>query len=206
MSCSLVSDAMDRLGILGSAHGITPLVIGQRMVGCAYTIRYAPCGKPAGTVGDYIDDVSPGTVIVLDNYGRTDCTVWGDILTIVAASRGIAGTAINGVCRDIHKAIDVGYPIYSLGRFMRTGKDRVEVVELGGTIVLGDVQVRPNDLILGDDDGLVVVPRSHAAAIIDTAEEIGRREKSITDDALKMKSLRDARAIHGYHTLQRFDG
>ncbi|TAN27012.1 MAG: RraA family protein [Actinomycetota bacterium] len=202
LPCSSISDALDRLGILGSAIGIAPLVNGLKLAGPAYTIRYAPVRKPAGTVGDYIEDVEPGSVIVLDNYGRTDCTVWGDILTTIALSRGIAGTAINGVCRDVHKAIETGYPIYSKGRFMRTGKDRVEVVEIGGAVTLGDVQVRASDIIVGDDDGVVIVPQNQAHAIIAVATEISQKESAIVSDALAMRSLRDSRSKHGYHSLQ----
>ena len=124
MSTANVSDALDRLRMPGSCFGISPLQNGQRMIGRAYTIQYVPAGSPPGTVGDYIDDVEQGQVIVLDNQGRRDCTVWGDILTAVAHNRGVGGTVIHGVCRDVYRALDVHYPIFSSGRFMRTGKDR----------------------------------------------------------------------------------
>ncbi len=97
----------------------------------AFTVRYVTAGSPPGTVGDYLDDVPPGGVVVLDNGGRTDCTVWGDILTAMADQRGVAGTVIDGVCRDVQRALGLVYPIYSRGRFMRTGKDRVEVSDVG---------------------------------------------------------------------------
>ena len=81
LGTATVSDALDRLGLPGSAHGIAPLANGLRMAGPAYTVRYVPAGDPKGTVGDYVDDVPPGGIVVLDNQGRTDATVWGDILT-----------------------------------------------------------------------------------------------------------------------------
>jgi len=89
-----VSDALDRLGLLGSAHGIAPLANGQRMAGPAYTVRYVPVGDPKGTVGDYIDDIAPGSVAVLDNQGRTDATVWGDILTPRSRSRSATSRSV----------------------------------------------------------------------------------------------------------------
>jgi len=203
LSCSALSDALDRLGMPGSAHGIAPLANGQRMAGRAFTVRYGPASVPVGTVGDYIDDLVAGTVVVLDNGGRTDCTVWGDILTAMATRNHLAGTAIHGVCRDVHRALSAGYPIYSAGRFMRTGKDRVEVVETGGAVSLGDVQVRPLDVVVGDDDGVVVVPAGEASRVAEVAQEIVGREAAILADALESGSLREARARHGYHTLQR---
>jgi regulator of RNase E activity RraA len=198
-----VSDALDRLRLPGSALGIAPLWPGQRMAGRAFTVRYVPAGAVRGTVGDYIDDVAPGDVVVLDNAGRLYCTVWGDILTALAHAKGIAGTAIFGVCRDTARARELGYPIYSSGRFMRTGKDRVEVAEVGAAVSLGDVQVRTGDLIVGDDDGVVVVPRDHEGQVLDLAREIARTEDRILDDARDGMPLAAARKKHGYHTLQR---
>ena len=198
-----VSDALDRLGLKGSAHGIAPLANGQRMAGPAYTVRYVPVGDPKGTVGDYIDEIAPGGVAVLDNQGRTDATVWGDILTSCAASRGLAGTAIWGVCRDVATALRTGYAIYSSGRFMRTGKDRVEVADTQVPIALGDVQVRPGDIVLGDDDGVVVVPRHRLAQVSELAAEIAEREDAITAAVLSGATISDARKRFGYHTLQR---
>jgi Aldolase/RraA len=91
-STATVSDALDRLGRPGSMLGLAPLSDGARLCGRAFTVRYVTAGSPPGTVGDYLDDVPPGAVVVLDNGGRTDCTVWGDILTAMAADRGIGGT------------------------------------------------------------------------------------------------------------------
>src|SRR6266516_5585253 len=152
LSVALVSDALDRLGIHGQCLGIQPIAPGSKTAGRAFTLKYIPCGMNKGTVGDYIDDVPPGDVVVLDNAGRVDCTVWGDILTAVAHRRGLGGAVINGVCRDIARAIDLGYPIFSRGRWMRTGKDRVEVESMGQPVSLGDVQVRQGDILCGDAD------------------------------------------------------
>lgn len=79
-----LSDALDKLGIAGQCLGIKPLDHGFRMAGRAFTLSYAPVGHPAGTVGDFIDDVPAGSVVVIDNGGRQDATVWGDILTLCA--------------------------------------------------------------------------------------------------------------------------
>lgn len=201
-----VSDALDRLRLPGSALGIAPLWPGQRMAGRAFTVRYVPAGAPKGTVGDYIDDVEPGQVVVLDNAGRLYCTVWGDILTALAHEKRVAGTAIFGVCRDTKKARDLGYPIYSSGRFMRTGKDRVEVADVGVPVSLGDVQVRPGDLVIGDDDGVVVVPSGHEERVLEVARGVAKTEDRILDDALAGMPLAEARRKHGYHQLQRADG
>ncbi|MYU26322.1 RraA family protein [Streptomyces sp. SID8352] len=203
LSTATLSDALDRLGLPGGLHGLAPLGPGQRMVGRAFTVRYRPAGDPPGTVGDYLDDVPPGSVVVLDNQGRTDCTVWGDILTAVAHAKGVAGTVVDGVCRDVHRALGLGYPVYSRGRYMRTGKDRVEVAGTGDPVAVGGVQVRPGDLLVGDQDGVVVIPAAALDRVLGVAVEIHEREESTLAGALAGATIAEARAAHGYHELQR---
>lgn len=198
-----MSDALDRLGYPGSAKGIAPLNHDARVCGRAFTVRYVPTRAHPGTVGDYIDDVEAGSVVVLENQGRTDCTVWGDILTAMAVQRELAGTVINGVCRDIDRALELGYPIYSKGRFMRTGKDRVEAADVQVPVALGDATAAPGDIVLGDADGVLVIDATVAEPVLEAAIEIAERESQLLEMALEGSSLRAARQQHGYHTLQR---
>src|SRR5580765_3252926 len=89
MGVTALSDALDRLGIDGQAVGIMPVDRTMRFAGPAFTIRMLPVGTSGGLVGDYIDDVPAGAVIVIDNGGILNQTVWGDILTFVAHSKSI---------------------------------------------------------------------------------------------------------------------
>lgn len=202
LASASISDALDRLGIHGMAQGIAPLADGHHVVGRAFTLKYRPCGINKGTVGDYIDDVPPGGVVVLDNAGRLDCTVWGDILTSTAKQRGVAGTVIHGVCRDVAGSLEVGYPIFSRGRFMRTGKDRVEVDGTNVTVSLGDVQVRPGDIVVGSDDGILVVPVEKENEVLEIARGVAEAEARIIAEVKSGARLVDARKKHGYHNLQ----
>lgn len=197
-----ISDALDSLGVQGAALGILPLAPGQVMAGPAFTVRYVPVGDPPGTVGDYIDSVPEGAVVVLDNQGRLSATVWGDILTRYAVARRIAGTVIWGVCRDTSVAMQLGYPIYSSGRYMRTGKDRVEVAETGSVVALSGVQVVPGDLVVGDEDGVVVVPQQRLDDVWAAVDRIRTAEESIREDVSRGRTISDARQRHGYHQLQ----
>lgn len=199
-----VSDAMDKLGLPGQCLGITPLDnYRQPVVGPAFTVRYVTASVPPGSVGDFIDDVSPGDVIVIDNDGRTDCTVWGDIMTQYAGIRGIAATVIDGVCRDVAKALGDGYPMFSRGRFMRTGKDRVEVGGVNVPVSIGTARVCARDIVVADANGVVVVPRARAREVAETARRIEGIESQIRDQITAGKSIGEARAALGYHTLQR---
>ncbi|MBL0419699.1 RraA family protein [Ramlibacter sp. AW1] len=202
LDTATLSDALDKLGIAGQCYRIKPRDGGFRMAGRAWTLLYGPAGNPAGTVGDYIDDVPPGSVIVLDNGGRDNATVWGDILTEIAHRRGIAGTVIDGVCRDTHLCISLGYPVFSKDHWMRTGKDRVQVEATGVPVNIGDARVAPGDLVKGDADGVVVIPRAHEDAVLDTAEAIEAAEERIRQAVRGGMRLDEARREFKYHQLQ----
>jgi 4-hydroxy-4-methyl-2-oxoglutarate aldolase len=206
LTASAVSDALDRLGIAGQCSGIMPLDRSFRLVGRAWTLRYGPAGHEPGSVGDYIDELGPGQVVVLDNQSRLDVTVWGDLLTTTASARGVAGTVIDGVCRDIGRSLELAYPIFSRGHWMRTGKDRVRVEQTGEPVAIGGVRVEPDDLLLGDADGLVAIPAARADEVIAAALEIERAEDAIREAIARGASLSEARAAVGYHTLQRRSG
>lgn len=202
LDTATLSDALDKHGLNGQCYRIAPRSTASRMAGRAWTLLYGPAGHPAGTVGDYIDDVAPGSVIVLDNGGRDNATVWGDILTEVAHAKGIAGTVIDGICRDVALSLQLGYPIYSRGHWMRTGKDRVQVEATGVPVNIGDVRVCPGDLVRGDADGVVVVPRAQEEQVLATAEAIQQAEDAIRASVRDGMGLREARVQHGYHQLQ----
>jgi 4-hydroxy-4-methyl-2-oxoglutarate aldolase len=202
LSTATISDALDTFGIGGGCLGISPVVSGIKMAGTAFTVKYVPTGSVKGTVGDYIDDLTAGEVVVLDNNGRTDCTVWGDILTVTAKMKGLAGTVIDGVCRDVPTILEEKYPIFTRDRFMMTGKDRVMVQAMQIPVSIGGVQVKPGDILVGDDSGVVVVPSELAEDVLSSARAIAEAEDSIVLAVKKGLSLREARAKFGYHALQ----
>jgi 4-hydroxy-4-methyl-2-oxoglutarate aldolase len=103
----------------------------------------------------------------------------------------------------VERALGVEYPIFSRGRFMRTGKDRVEVSDVGRPVSVAGVQVRAGDLLIGDADGVVVVAQEIEDEVLRICNEISTREAGIVEDVLAGSSLADARARHGYHLLQR---
>jgi regulator of RNase E activity RraA len=197
-----ISDALDRLGLPGSLHGIGPLHPGSRACGPAFTVAYVPVDDRGGTVGDFLDDVPPGAVVLIDNAGRTDCTVWGGIMTSVAAAAGVAATVVHGVCRDTATAARTGYPLWSAGRFMRTGKDRVRLAAVQQPVTVDGVTVHPGDLVCGDEDGVVVVPAHRAGEVARLAADVEAAEERVLAAVAAGARLADARAAQGYHALQ----
>ena len=197
-----ISDALDKLGIHGQCVGIKPLDPKFRIAGPAFTIRYVPCGTQGGTVGDYIDDLPAGTVVALDSQGRMDATVWGDILTTVASRKKLGGTIIDGVCRDAPRSIELSYPIFARGSHMRTGKDRVAVDATQCRISIGGVRVNPGDFVIGDWDGIVIVPQERADEVLEVATKIQEAEDRIRAAVERDERLDEIRRNQGYHSLQ----
>jgi len=197
-----LSDALDRLGIEGQCLGIKPFAHQMRLAGPAFTIRMVPVGIHGGSVGDYIDDVAPGQIVVIDNDGRLDATVWGDILTMVATRRGVGGTVIDGVCRDIGRSLELGYPIFARGNAMRTGKDRVTADAMNVPVQVAGVRIAPGDWLVGDGDGIVALPASRLEEVLATARQIAAAEAKIRDAVVAGERLDEARERLRYHALQ----
>lgn len=202
LSTPAVSDALDRLGIKGGCEGIKPLFYGIKSAGFAVTLKYLPVSLAKESVGDYIDDITETSMLVLDNNGRLDCTVWGGILTVVAKRRNISGTIIDGVCRDVETVNELEYPLWSRGHFMVTGKERVGLVGFNVPVSLSKVRVNPDDLIFGDNSGVVVIPYVKIAEVLEVALNIEEAEEKIVESVNSGLSLREAREKYNYHKLQ----
>ena len=197
-----LSDALDKLGIDGQMIGIKPVVREMKFAGQAFTVRMVPVGTAGGSVGDYIDDVAEGQVVVIDNDGRLDATVWGDILTWIASDKGIAGTVIDGVCRDSDRCVELQYPVFARSNTMRTGKDRVTADAYNVVVQIAGVRVAPGDWLVGDADGVLAIPADAVQQVIEIAEEIEAVEDRIRDAVRAGRRLDEVRRDLGYHALQ----
>ena len=201
LSTPTISDALDVLLLSGGCLGIRPIVMGHKIVGPAYTVRYIPIGTEKTGAGDFLDDVPAGSVVVLDNGGRTYCTVWGDLMTRVAKRNGVAGTVIDGVCRDVDLIRELQYPIFTRGAFMMTGKGRMQLAAVQETVTIGEKSVQPRDLVIADDSGVVVVPQSRMGEVLRTAQGIAEREDEMKRMIEEGLTLKEARSRVGYHQI-----
>ncbi|WP_457512024.1 RraA family protein [Streptomyces sp. TE33382] len=200
---STVSDALDLLGHDGTgAPGLLRMSGTGAVAGPAFTLRYVPVepGAP-GPAGEFLDDVPPGAVVVVANDGRTDCTVWGDLLSMAALRGAVAGTVIDGVCRDVGAIRAGGYPLWSLGSYMKSGKHRVRLAATGKPVTLCGVPVVPGDVVVGDDSGCLVVPGGLVERTAEQVRRVAAAEDAIRADLAAGVPVAEARARHGYNTL-----
>ncbi len=129
-------------------------------------------------------------------------TVWGGLLSEVASRRGVAATVIDGLCRDTDTARRVGYTLYARSAWMRTGKDRVRLEAIGEPVNMGGVRAGSGDIVVGDGDGVVIVPSRRELEVLQVAGEIERTESQILEAVKSGDRLDAARARLGYHALQ----
>lgn len=176
LSSAIISDALDLAGIHGTLEGIKTQVPGTRMCGAAFTARYTLAPAALGRFADFMDEIPEGAVVAIDNGGRTDVSVWGDTLSLFGIVQHLAGTIIDGVCRDIDGTRTLGYPMFSRGTYMRTGKGRVGVESTGSPVAIAGVTIHPGDLIFGDDTGAVAVPRERVDEVLAFARKIAARD------------------------------
>jgi regulator of RNase E activity RraA len=195
-----VSDAMDLLSLNGGLLGLERRSGAGVVCGTAYTLRFEPVAPGArGPAGEFIDDVPAGAVVVAANAGRLHCTVWGDILSEVAGRRGVAGVVIDGCCRDLSEIRALGYPVWSRGVYMKSGKNRVRLVAVQDPVDMANTLVRPGDIVCADDAGVLVVPADRADDVAGQVERVTAMEALVRADIARGVALREARQQHGYN-------
>jgi len=148
-------------------HTIKPNVWGQRMCGSAVTVRCFPADNLM--LHTAIAIAQPGDVIVAEVGGLLDAGYWGEITTVAAQARGVAGLVIAGGTRDHEAIAQRGFPVWSAAICMRaTVKKNLGWVN--HPVCVGGVEVHPGDLVLGDDDGVVVVPQARLTDVLVRAQ------------------------------------
>lgn len=157
---------------------------GLRMVGRAVTVTASADLMPV-LAGLQLS--GPGDILVVD-AGTTEHAVLGELFATEAVRRGMAGIVVYGLCRDTATLAQLPLPIYSLGTIPRAvGATHIPVTQQ--PVRLGDVAVHPGEVLIGDDDGIVVLSDAELAAALDAAEAIQQREAAIRADILDGLSL-----------------
>jgi 4-hydroxy-4-methyl-2-oxoglutarate aldolase len=147
----------------GMAAAIRPISPGLKLCGPALTVRCHPSDNL--TLHAALALARPGDVIVADAADFVDAGYWGEVMTVSALARGVAGLVISGGVRDVEANIRRGFPIFSLGVCMR-GTVKKVFGAINVPVIVGGVTVRPGDIVVGDDDGVVVVEHERAAEVL----------------------------------------
>ena len=198
LSAAILSDIVDSLGLKRRAMRpfVRPLDEAQVMVGRARTGLYMPAYALREGENPYeieialVDDLQPQEVVVLACNGPTErIAPWGELLTTAAQVRGAAGCVTDGVVRDVRQIRAMHFPVFHGGIGPLDTKGRARMVDRDVRVECGGVSIDPGDLVFGDVDGVVVIPRSHEHAVMDLALEKVRGEDNTRDALLQGESL-----------------
>jgi regulator of RNase E activity RraA len=201
---SNVSDVLERMagptGIQVVGNSLSSLR-GRAMVGPAMTVRTRPGDNLV--VHKALDLARPGDVVVIDARGELVNAILGELMTEYAASRGIAGLVIDGAVRDQNSLSAGELPVFARG-FSHLGPYKSGPGEIHGPVSIGGVAVNDGDVILGDADGLAVIPRARAGSAVEAAERVvaseaaqrraiqaGTWDRSWIDGLLKVVEVED---------------
>lgn len=195
---SVVSDALDELGVPGVLPGIRAQRIGQgRVAGRALPVHLVPKSNDpdayrfGGGVGKPLEQVlstmRDGDVVVMDLGGSHRAAAWGGLASRIAQRRGVRGTILWGACRDVDEIRAIGYPVWAVATCPRRSRNEFTFGSINAPIEIAGVTVAARDYVVADETGVVVIPAARGDEVLALAARIAAQEL-----ALEARVLNDA--------------
>jgi 4-hydroxy-4-methyl-2-oxoglutarate aldolase len=173
LGAATVYEAQGAKGAIDS--GIKPIDKASRLVGPALTVDTRPADNLM--LHYALLKARPGDVLVVDAKGFVEAGPWGDVLTAAAMKRGIAGLVIHGAVRDANAIESMGFPVFCRGLSIK-GTGKVHPGKVNVPVCIGDVVIRPGDIIVGDRDGVVVVSPDDVSTVLESARAREAKEEA----------------------------
>jgi regulator of RNase E activity RraA len=169
-----ICDANGRSGAMD--YRIKPLTPDWHFVGIAVTVH----ARPVDNLILYkaLDLVKPGDVLVITNDGSTNASILGDLVCAIAKSRDVAGIVTDGLVRDAAGIREIGLPVFAAG-ISPNSPHKDGPGEINFPISCGGLPVHPGDVIVGDEDGVVVVPRGDVSTVLQELKKVGAKESEM---------------------------
>lgn len=200
---AVIADALDELGQHEQAmrEYLRPLSPGIKFVGWARTILcrdvyYLP-PDPYGLELQAIDSILPGEVVAVSTGESKRNAPWGELLSTAAMARGARGAVIDGLVRDVAKIQDLGFPVFAAGIKPVDSKGRGLVIDYNIPVLCGGIVVNPGDLVVGDFDGVVVIPAHLVKDTVALATEKVLKENHSRKELSEGAYLADVYAKYG---------
>ncbi len=179
-----INDALKKRGSVDES--IKSIKLGDFLCGPAFTAKCCPGDML--TALKALDDISEGQILVIDGGGITKFSLFGDLMAMQARLKKVAGVVVDGAIRDVKSIRAEGLPVFCRGIVTKAGT-ATRLGEKNVPVVCGGVIVNPGDWIVGDDDGVVVIPKEKVEKIIIDAEETLKREAIIREAIEQGKSI-----------------
>lgn len=174
LSPSVISDSMGRYGCMQAS--IKPVSASFKIAGPAFTVQTFRADNLMCHLA--IKLAKPGDVLVIDANGVPDAALWGELMSIMAQVKGIAGVVIDGAVRDPAEVVEMGFPVFTRA-ITPMGGFKVSPGSINVPIACGGVSVNPGDVIVGDASGVVVVPRDQAVEVLAVSEKTEAKEEAL---------------------------
>lgn len=179
-----VNDVLREFCLLNQAlpNRIVPLREYRTVAGFAFTVKSAPNAKVTGEMefrSQMLDDMKENSFIIWDTSKDEKATLWGGVMTATAKVKGIKAACIDGGIRDTHQILEANFPVFYRYRISNGSLGRCLITHYQTVLQIDDVTVKPGDIVLGDIDGVLIVPRDIAYNVLLRAEEIKENEKKI---------------------------
>ncbi len=206
LSTTNLSDALDKVGIRGAVIGILPLFGKPRVAGRAVTIKITASGleRSKHHLGvEAIATAHKGDIIAIDNRGDTYNNCWGEILACASKMKGVSAVVIDGATRDVDACEEMGFPVFAKAVVPLTARGRIVQESFNCPIRLGNVLVRPGDIIVADASGVVVLPPERVDEVLSEAEKIMEKEEAMKRDLLAGMDVLDMDQKYDYERMLR---
>jgi regulator of RNase E activity RraA len=194
LDTNTVSDALDFMGLPGATYGLRPLWNCPKIVGRASTIQLGPKTGTAPTVhliSPVIASITTSDRILVITGGTEGISCWGDILANAAKMKGIRGSVIDGMSRDIEGSESIDYPVYGRGLTMISARNRLVQIASGTPIVVAGVTVHEDDYVIADRCGTVFVPAAKINEVLALAQRIASRQDGMVQAVRAGQSVED---------------
>lgn len=185
---AVVADVLDSLGYRNRCLGphIRALTDSAKIAGRVLTLRAREVNEeveePYKLEMAAIEAAGDGDVLLVDAGYDRSCGFWGELLTTACLAKGIRGIVMSACTRDLWALKEVSFPVFGIGATPADSKGRLDVVEIGGTIEIDGVSTRTGDLLLGDQDGVVIVPHEVADEVMALARAKIAAENTVRDE------------------------
>ena len=198
-----ISDVLREFCLLDQAlpGHLKPLRPERTVAGFAFTVKSAPNVKISGEMTfriQMLGELHPHAVVVWDTSGDERATLWGGVMTATALGLGVKAAVIDGGIRDTHQILEKDFPVFYKYRSPNGSLGRCLITHYQIPIKLGDAVVRPGDIVMGDIDGVVIVPRDLACEVLLRAEEMKRNEKKIFSWVAAGETIQEITGKGGY--------
>ena len=200
---AVVSDSLDELGYRDQAmsHSIRPLFPEVCLAGWARTVLCVDVDEipddPYAMEIEAVDSILAGEVAVISTGGSVQNSPWGELLSTAAMARGARGAIVDGLVRDVKKIEKLGFSVFATGIKPVDSKGRGVVVNYNVPVSCGGVNVFPGDLIVGDFDGVVVIPAALVPEVLERAVQKVSSENHSREDLMRGAFLRDVYEKYG---------